>query len=149
MTIDYNAYKNAEYPLTKAKHAWALPNTVPATDKNIWKAIRVNLYNAVILSILTYSLHLFPIRASTLTNLQYFYSVGLGRLYVGSYDARRETMSNLNIRRFGKTPTLKSPPYTRYLRQLSAWKETKSFAYVSNKIELDKEFNKFDSQITL
>ena len=95
----------------------------------------------------TYSLHLFPINSGVLIKIQSFYSMGLRRIYAGSYDANTETMNNLNIRMITKTPTIQSLLYVRYLRQIFTWGEIQFFAYLNNKIELDNAFIEFDTKI--
>ena len=134
--------------MKKAKTAWNLIKYSSITNKNIDKTLRIYLLKAIIQSILTYSLHLFYISPSILLKLQAFYSMCIRKVYTGPHNPNIEIMTNLDIRRDTKTPTLESLLYTRYLNQIFTWKETQSPAYLNNKVEIDTAFKTFDDKIS-
>ena len=128
---------------TDPRKKWALAND------NIDVKISSNIRKTIIRPILIYSIHLFPISQTYINKLQAFYSKSHRRVILGRYNEANGEITNLALRRTYIITTLDIPICVRYIKQLYTWRNSKSFAYLNNKIELGSDLTSYKKNCRL
>ena len=115
-------------------------------NAEICERIRFKLRKTLILSILTYSIRLFPISESIIAKPESTCSKRQRRALIGPYNPGNDRITNIDIRRKFNTPFPKSLLYVRYIKIICTCGTTNSCAYLDNKTEHD-DSDQFGRQI--
>ena len=120
--------------LKKANVAWNLTrkHLLGITDINI--NLRILLFESLVTSILTYSLHILPISKNYSRKLQQFHSKCTRLITQGYYNSEATHVSNHDIRRKYNISTLTSRLKMYRLKQYYKWKKFMSINYLNDTI---------------
>jgi len=116
--------------------------------KEIKSTLKIRLLNALIKSIMIYSLHIIPLSNNDIQNLQSSYSKIIRKALSENYDTinpLKKLKTNTEIRIENNIPAIHSQLEYLRIRLYLKWKKHISFPYLNNKIYINESLNKLDT----
>ena len=110
--------------------------------------LKITLLNSLVGSVLTYGLHITPLKNTQISALQSFYSNCIRSLTQKRFSDLEKPTSNSDIREKFNIPTIESKLRYYRFKMYASWKHTLSIAYLNNTNYIHEQLNQLNNDIS-